>query len=106
MNPALEPEEEGGKCGEAGDGCERSITGGSRSLGGWGTMVRCLTFALLLGRRFGLRRAARSGSSPPRLKLSSAAEAEGSRIRDGGEDEEDSRGSSSSMMTALSTLSH
>jgi hypothetical protein len=32
VNPALEPEGDGGKCADTGEGCERSITGGWRSL--------------------------------------------------------------------------
>jgi hypothetical protein len=66
VNPALEPDEEAGKCGVAGN---RSITGGLRSRGGRDTIVRRLTFVLALGRLFGLRSAARSGSSASKLKL-------------------------------------
>ena len=71
MSPGLEPEGEGRKCADTGDGCERSMTGGY-------TMDRRLMCVLLLGSRFRLRSDARSGSSMPRLKLWSAAdEAEG-----------------------------
>jgi hypothetical protein len=58
------------------------------------TIDRHLMFILLLGNQFGLRNAARSGSSAPKLKLRSPGETEGLVLRGGGDDKaEGPRGS-------------
>jgi hypothetical protein len=73
--------------GEVGEACDTSVV-----RRGWGMMLRCLVLDDG-GSRWGLRRAAKSGSRAPRLKLVSAS------VRL-------ARASSPSMMIALSALSH